>query len=93
MQMKIVKMMEVRYHKANNKIIVLGDKCKIYMKLFSKRRKDKYVVVCKVKDRKSNQLLYSKAYMFEQKIDLVQLKEEIKNGDLPKEFEELWQYM
>jgi len=94
MQMKIVNVsLHARYQKVNNKLIILNNHYNIHLKLFEYRRKQKYVVSCKVRDRKTNRVIFTKVFYLDDKIDLRSVKLKILNREIPKEFKEIEKYV
>ena len=61
--------------------------------MYSYKRKKECKVVCKVKDRKTNSVLFSKLYRFNEQLDMEQIKHDFLCNDIPKEFKEIEKYV
>lgn len=94
MQIKVVNAnLQVRYQKVNNKLIVINDKYNVHLKLFANKRKQHYVMSCKVKDKQTKRIICTKLFYFDRKVDLKQMKNQILDRNIPKELKEIEKYI
>ena len=93
MQIKMINTgLQIRHQKRNNKLIIVNDEYTIHLKAFLNSRKGKWPLSCKIKDRKTNSVIKSKFIMFDDKIDLKKIKEQLIYCSIPKELKELEEY-
>jgi len=94
MQIKIIDTnLQVRYQKINNKLVILNNKYNIHLKLYACKRRQKYAVGCKVKDRKTMKTVFTKVFFFDEKVNLEQIKSKILERHIPKKLEEIEKYV
>ena len=94
MQIKIVNIgLQVRYQKANKKLVILNNKYNIHLKLYSNMRKQKYIVSCKVKERKTMKTIFTKTFYFDKKVDLKQMKMDFIDRHIPEKLKEIEKYV
>jgi len=92
--MKIVNVdLRVRYHKTTKRLVITNNKYNIHIRMYSYKRKKECKVVCKVKDRETNTILFSKLYHFNEQLDMEQIKHCFLYSSIPKEFKEIEKFI
>lgn len=85
--------LHIIHRKECNKLIVISNKYIIHLKALIRQKKGKWPLSCKIKDRKTNSTVKSKIFLFDEKIDLEKLKEQMLYCSLPNEIKFLEPYL